>query len=248
MRYSEYTTTNIQLDEDMDRRGFLRGMLGAGAIAAGLRPDDAEAAQKKKAVPGKTAQRIQSVVQPPKKITPEESRGGHSPQELKAYVEAMAQKYVPPEQRAQFIGQIAHETANFTSMIEQNPEKNIKHYAKPGNPLGNKGLEDAWKYIGRGFLQITGKYNYKHFGDKIRQGLGDELLSNPNMAMRKDVAIALAVMFWRERVAPKIAAGASNKEISKAINGKKPKGLKSREKFVNQAAAQNPSQVKKVWR
>jgi predicted chitinase len=220
--------------------------LGAGAIAAGLRPDDAEAAQKKKTVPGKTAQRIQGVVQPPKKITPEESRGGHSPQELKAYVEAMAQKYLPREQQAQFIGQIAHETANFTSMIEKNPEKNIKHYAKPGNPLGNKGLEDAWKYIGRGFLQITGKYNYKYFGDKIRQGLGDELLANPNLAMRKDVAIALAVMFWRERVAPKMAAGASQHEINKSINGKKPKGLKSREKFVNQAAAQNPSQAKKV--
>ena len=230
-----------EITEDLDRRGFLRGMFGAGMAAAGLGATDAQAAQKKKMVPGKTAQRIQQTVQPPKKITPEESRGGHSPQELKAYVEAMAQKYLPREQQAQFIGQIAHETANFTSMIERNPEKNIKHYAKPGNPLGNKGLEDAWKYIGRGFLQITGRYNYKHFGDKIRQGLGDELLANPNMAMRKDVAIALAVMFWRERVAPKMAAGASNKEIAKAINGKKPKGLKSREQFtktVGQAATQ----------
>jgi predicted chitinase len=236
MRYSEYTTTNIQLDEDMDRRGFLRGMLGAGAIAAGLSPDDAEAAQKKKKQQAKP-------YQPPKKITPEESRGGHSPQELRAYVEAMAEKYVPREQQAQFIGQIAHETANFTSMIERNPEKNIKHYAKPGNPLGNKGLEDAWKYIGRGFLQITGKYNYKHFGDKIRQGLGDELLANPNMAMRKDVAIALAVMFWRERVSPKIQTGASQHEINKSINGRKPKGGSSRDQFIKQASNPQPKRV-----
>jgi predicted chitinase len=171
------------------------------------------------------------------KITPEQSRAGASPEELKAYVEKMANKYLPANQVALFIGQVAHETANFTSMIEKNPEKNLKHYAKASNPLGNKGMEDAEKYIGRGFLQITGKYNYKHFGDKIRPGLGDELLKNPNLAMRKDVAIALAVVFWRERVAPKISAGAGHKEISTAINGKKPKGLDSRERLVKVAAA-----------
>lgn len=175
------------------------------------------------------------------KITPEQSRAGQSPEELKAYVEAMAQKYLPANQVAQFVGQVAHETANFTSMIEQNPEKNLKHYAKAKNPLGNKGMEDAVKYIGRGFLQITGKYNYKHFGDKIRPGLGDELLKNPNLAMRKDVAMALAIMFWRERVAPKMEKGASHKEIATAINGRKPKGLDSRAQAVKVAAATIPT-------
>jgi predicted chitinase len=235
MRYSDFTQTDIRLDEDMDRRGFLRGMLGAGAMAAGLSPDDAEAANKKKLEPGKTAQKIQQVVQPPRKITPEESRGGHSPEELKAYIQACAERYLPREQIARFMGEVAHETDNFTSMVEKNPEKNIKHYGKSGNPLGNSDMNDAWKYIGRGFLQITGKYNYKHFGDKIRQGLGDELLNNPNLAMRKDVSAALAIVYWRERVAPKMQAGASSREIAKAINGKKPKGLKSRELKTTQA-------------
>ena len=69
-------------------------------------------------------------------------------------------------------------------LICQNPEKNLKHYAKAKNPLGNKGMTDAQKYIGRGFLQITGKYNYKHFGDLIRPGLGDELLKNPNTCIK----------------------------------------------------------------
>jgi predicted chitinase len=186
--------------------------------------------------PGKTAQKIQQVVQP-RKITPEESRGGQTPEQLKAYIQACAERYLPREQIARFMGEVAHETANFTSMVEKNPEKNVKHYGKPGNPLGNKDMNDAWKYIGRGYLQITGKYNYKYFGDKIRSGLGDELLANPNLAMRKDVAAALAVVYWRERVAPKMDAGATSKEIAKAINGKKPKGLKDRELKTKQAAA-----------
>jgi predicted chitinase len=183
--------------------------------------------------PGKVAQKIQAVAQP-KKMSPEESRQGLTPEELKAYIQACAERYLPREEIARFMGEVAHETANFTSMVEKNPEKNIKHYGKRGNPLGNSDMNDAWKYIGRGYLQITGKYNYKHFGDKIRQGLGDELLANPNLALRKDVAAALAVVYWRERVAPKMAAGASSKEIARAINGKKPKGLKSREEKTKQ--------------
>jgi len=215
--------------EDELDEGWKDWVAGAamGAAALGASPD-ASAAQKHHVPVAKVQMQ---------KITPAQSRGGESPAELKAYVEAMAQKYLPADQVAQFVGQVAHETANFTSMIEQNPEKNLKHYAKAKNPLGNKGMSDAQKYIGRGFLQITGKYNYKHFGDKIRPGLGDELVKNPDLAMRKDVAIALAVMFWRERVAPKMAAGASNREIATAINGRKPKGLASRNQYVKMAAA-----------
>jgi predicted chitinase len=63
--------------------------------------------------------------------------------------------------------------------------------------------------------------------------------------MRKDVAIALAVMFWRERVAPKMNAGASQKEIATAINGRKPKGLDSRNRYIKLAATnqQRPKNV-----
>ena len=237
MRITEFTDhEDYKLNDPELEEGWKDWVAGAAMGAAALGGHgDAEAATKRKVnAPAVTQQVAAPQIQ---KITPEQSRGGHSPEELKAYVEAMAQKYLPANQVAQFIGQVAHETGNFTSMIEQNPEKNLKHYAKPKNPLGNQGMTDAQKYIGRGFLQITGKYNYKHFGDKIRVGLGDELLKNPNLAMRKDVAIALAVMFWRERVAPKMAAGASHKEIATAINGRKPKGLDSRMKAVKVASA-----------
>jgi predicted chitinase len=186
------------------------------------------------AQPGKLAQNINSTF---KKMTPEQSRGGYTPQQLKDYIQAAATRYLPADQVARFMGEVAHETANFTSMVEQNPEKNLKHYAKRGNPLGNADMNDAQKYIGRGYLQITGKWNYQHFGDKIRVGLGDELVKNPDMALRPDVAAALAVVYWRERVAPKMDAGASSKSIATAINGKKPKGLKSREAYTRQAAA-----------
>jgi predicted chitinase len=248
---------NEFISEDLDRRGFLRGLFGAGAAAAGLGATDANASVKQpqgvgSAIrvdknyvepqqtatikPAKTAQQIQGVVQP-RKITPEESRGGRTPQQLRDYIQGYAERYIPREQIARFMGEVAHETANFTSMIENNPEKNIKHYGKPKNPLGNQNMNDAWRYIGRGYLQITGKYNYKYFGDKIKAGLGDQLLENPDLAMRPDVAASLAIVYWRERVAPKIERGASSREIARSINGRKPKGVKDREMKTKQAAA-----------
>ena len=235
MRANEFINQQIPELEEGWKDWVAGAAMGAAALGAHASPKHHVTATQ----PAHVHKAQASVPQMPK-ITPEQSRAGHTPAELKAYVEAMAQKYLPANQVAQFVGQVAHETANFTSMIEQNPEKNLKHYAKPKNPLGNAGMEDAQKYIGRGFLQITGKYNYKYFGDKIRPGLGDELLKNPNLAMRKDVAIALAVMFWRERVAPKMAAGADHKEIATAINGRKPKGLDSRAQAVKVAAANLP--------
>ena len=235
--FADTTVYNLHsLYEGELEEGWKDWVAGAAMGAAALGSyGDAEAAAKRQTAKPAITQQVKAPEL--KKITPEQSRGGYTPEELKSYVEVMAKKYLPANQVAHFIGQVAHETANFTSMIEQNPEKNLKHYAKATNPLGNKGMDDAQKYIGRGFLQITGKYNYKHFGDKIRPGLGDELLKNPDLAMRKDVAIALAVVFWRERVAPKIDAGAGHKEITTAINGRKPKGLDSRAQAVKVASA-----------
>lgn len=70
-----------------------------------------------------------------------------------------------------------------------------------GVALGNTEPGDGYKYIGRGFNQLTGKSNYRYYGNLI----GVNLESNPDLLDNPEVAAKVAVMF--------------------ALNGKKPENL-----------------------
>lgn len=63
--------------------------------------------------------------------------------------------------------------------------------------LGNEGPPDGERYRGRGFIQLTGKYNYRKFGEAI--GLGDELVENPERANDPEIAARLLAHFLKSR-------------------------------------------------
>lgn len=124
---------------------------------------------------------------------------------------------------AQLLAQAAHETLNFTHMTEIG---NAKYFAKKYDPkfapkkakvLGNTEVGDGERYKGRGFLQITGRYNYAQAG----KALGLPLEQHPELLERPDVAAKAAVWYWNQRVAPKVSNFNSQKavkQVTKAIN------------------------------
>lgn len=63
--------------------------------------------------------------------------------------------------------------------------------------LGNTGPPDGARYRGRGFIQLTGRYNYLHYGRSI--GLGSELLDNPDRACEPEIAARLLAMFLKSK-------------------------------------------------
>ena len=104
-----------------------------------------------------------------------------------------------PLREAAFLAQTAHESQNFTRLVENlnysakrltqvwpkrfptldkaqpyanNPEKlaNFTYANRNGN--GSEASGDGWKYRGRGFIQITGRANYKACSD----GLGADFI------------------------------------------------------------------------
>lgn len=87
-----------------------------------------------------------------------------------------------------------HECANKWQPIREfgGVEYFIKKYwgnSKIAKWLGNKSAVDAAKYYGRGNVQITGKALYEKAGRKLNV----DLLNNPDLALKIDIACKIMV-------------------------------------------------------
>lgn len=65
-----------------------------------------------------------------------------------------------------------------------------------GGQMGNTEPGDGYKYRGRGFIQLTGKDNYRAAGE----ALGLDLVNNPDLAAKEENAGKVATWFWNENI------------------------------------------------
>jgi predicted chitinase len=61
-----------------------------------------------------------------------------------------------------------------------------------GIKLGNTEVGDGWKYVGRGLNGLTGKSNYRKYGQMI----GEPLESNPELVEDPEIAAKIAAAFF----------------------------------------------------
>ncbi len=80
--------------------------------------------------------------------------------------------------------------------------------------LGNKRVGDGEKFKGRGFLQLTGRWNYEAAG----KALGLPLVDHPELAERPDIAAKIAVWYWTKRVKPGVSDFTDVEQVTKKIN------------------------------
>jgi len=145
-----------------------------------------------------------------------------------------------PQRQAAFIGQCAHESANF-KVLQENlsysaeglmktwpsrfPTKEVAdRYAR--NPakiagkvyngrLGNTSEEEAAKYLGRGLIQLTGKENYERCGTSINV----DLVNNPDYLLNPKYATLSAGWFWNRKGLNELADAKDIETMTKRING-----------------------------
>lgn len=91
-----------------------------------------------------------------------------------------------------------------------------------GGRNGNDEPGDGWKYHGRGYIQLTGKDNYRVAGE----ALGLDLVKRPELAADPQHASKIAVWYWENRVPE--SARDDVRAATKAVNGKY-NGLEDRE-------------------
>lgn len=127
---------------------------------------------------------------------------------------------------AQFIGQITHECDGFCTTEEYASGK-----AYEGRKdLGNTVYGDGVRYKGRGLIQLTGKVNYKLYGEL----LDIDLLNNPMIAADPKTSLLIACEYWKQRNLNKYADKNDLVSITRKINGGL-NGIDSRLKYYKKA-------------
>lgn len=149
-----------------------------------------------------------------------------------------------PTEQAMFMAQMDHESGGFTKMEERfnyrsadrlmavsgSAKKQDKASVEAamaqgpeavaelmyGGRMGNTEKGDAYKFRGRGHVQLTGKDNYAAAG----KDLGLDLVNSPELAADPENAAKIAAWYWKKN--PKLAAAgkAGNVEAAtQVING-----------------------------
>lgn len=147
-----------------------------------------------------------------------------------------------PARRAAFLGQCAHESANFTRLEEnlnysaeglmrtwprrfptlgaaqpyhRKPEKiaNRVYANRMGN--GDEASGEGWLYRGRGIIQLTGKTNYTLVSDALRE----DFIHSPDLLLAPRWAALSAGWYWNTRRLNEQADAKDFTMMTQKING-----------------------------
>jgi putative chitinase len=96
-------------------------------------------------------------------------------------------------------------------------------YAKRlGN--GDEASGDGWEYRGSGYIQLTGRANFRSIGELI----GIDLEGDPGLARDPATAAEVAFAFWDAKECSDPADDGDVEEVTRRINGNALLGLKER--------------------
>ncbi|MDJ0920321.1 MAG: glycoside hydrolase family 19 protein [Henriciella sp.] len=165
-----------------------------------------------------------------------------------------------PRRFTHFMAQLAHESGHFRYTEENlnysatglwnvfrkyfdSPDHAATFAGRPqeianrvyANRMGNgdEASGDGYRYRGRGFIQLTGKDNYRQIGRR----LGLDLVENPDLvASDIETTLRVAADFWDSRQLNRLADKDDLRGITKRINGGY-NGLADRKKLLAQARA-----------
>ena len=170
----------------------------------------------------------------------------HVPEAVLSQIPACAEKFqINSSLRlAHFLAQCAHESGGF-QVTQENlnysaeglqrtwpsrfPGNLAEVYARQpekiasrvyGGRLGNgdEAGKDGYKFRGRGYIQLTGKENYRKFA----QTVADDILNNPDLVASKYPLLS-AAWFWHNKslnaTADKGASHAVVTDITRSVNG-----------------------------
>lgn len=166
-----------------------------------------------------------------------------------------------------FMAQVGHESGNYTLMREKGYSYSKNYAAMPQawkdrlardgvnaqnataasifnsvyanrNGNGDFASGDGNKYRGRGYIQLTGRKNYRDIGKDI----GVDLEANPKLMEKPDIAMKASVAWWKRNVQGKVSDYSDVNAVSGLVNRgdatKKAQGLAERRSLYSHYSTQ----------
>jgi len=99
------------------------------------------------------------------------------------------------------------------SAYANNPQKLANEVY--GGRMGNKNPGDGWRFIGRGLMQTTGRYNY----EKLAQTMGMLVDDLPSWIETKEGAAESAAFYWAANGCNELADADALDKCRQRING-----------------------------
>ena len=111
------------------------------------------------------------------------------------------------------IATIGTEVPHFEPINEMNTNAFFEsHYQ---GRMGNVHPGDGIRYHGRGYIQLTGRDNYRTYGAKV----GAPLEQNPELALQPDIASKVLVAYFADHAIGRLATSGDWIGVRKAVNG-----------------------------
>jgi putative chitinase len=148
------------------------------------------------------------------------------------HLNAAMEKYEinTPLRAAAFLTQLAHESGELKWMEEiWGPTPAQKRYEGRAD-LGNTEPGDGYRFRGRGPIQLTGRDNYKKYGEL----LGIDLVGDPDLAAKPEYAFQTAALYWKLNGCNELADVEDFVKITRKINGGL-NGLADRQRYYERA-------------
>ena len=130
---------------------------------------------------------------------------------------------------AAFLAQSAHETQNFRKLTENTSgakyepkwvkdkkTKKLRQVKGKATIVGNKKKGDGALFKGRGYLHLTGRWNYTAAARELNN---PEILSNPDIVATPSVGLDTAIWYWNRFVRPDVTDWSNITAVTQEVNG-----------------------------
>lgn len=122
---------------------------------------------------------------------------------------------------AQFLAQILHESGGLRYDRELWGPTFAQRRYEGRSDLGNVLEGDGKRFMGRGFIQVTGRHNYSKLTEWLRTQDSDapDFEANPEMLVSERYLGIGALWYWTQRVPESLIASGDIRGITKRVNG-----------------------------